>query len=119
MLEGEPSWLVGVEAGAAADRWTTPPLALGGSRSGLALHVSLGDAQPLVEAQPRPAVAARGELAVVLDGALFDRGLVASALGTPAPPDEDDAELLLRAYVELGERLLPLLRGSFGLVVWD
>src|SRR5436190_862618 len=113
MLPGEPSWLAAVEPAAAAAQWPTPPLAFGQAPSGRALHVDLGDEEP------RPAIAARGAVAVLLDASVFDRTLAAPALGASAHSAEPDEAFVLRAYVDIGERVLPLLRGSFSLVIWD
>ncbi len=77
------------------------------------LHVELGDDAL------RPSVAARGDTAVILDGVLLDRSVVAAGVGGSAPSDEPDAAFVLRAYLDIGERVLPLLRGSFGLIIWD
>jgi hypothetical protein len=112
VLDGEPSWLAAVEPSEAIARWKRPPLAFGGAPWGRALHVDLGDS-------PRPPeIASRGEVAVLLDGRLSDRSLAAAAVGDAREP-ETDAEFVLRAYVAAGERVLPLLRGSYALVVWD
>ena len=115
MLEGEPSWLAAFGRPAKPFRQAAePPLSLISGRSGYALHVQLG------EKAHRPAVAEREETAVILDGVLLDRRPLTSALGSRASAEtEGDAALVLSAYLKLGERVLPMLRGSLGLVIWD
>jgi hypothetical protein len=115
ILDGEPSWLVVFEP---ADEFlggsVRRPLSFRATRSDYVLQVELGE-----EACP-PAVAERGETAVLLDGILLDRRLLFSAVGSLLPKGiEGDAAIVLAAYLELGERVLPLLRGSFGLIIWD
>jgi hypothetical protein len=115
MLDGEPSWLAIFEpAGEAFETSASPPLSFRSHRSGHALHVELG------EEAHRPAVAERDETVVILDGVLLDRRPLVSAVGSRLPSGiEGDAALLLAAYLELGERVLPLLRGSFVLIILD
>jgi hypothetical protein len=115
MLEGEPSWLA--VFGRAAEpfgQFDEAPLCLASARSGYALQIQLGDGP-----YP-PAVAQRENAAAILDGVLLDRRPLKAALGPQAlKGTEGDAGLLLTAYLELGERALPLLRGSLGLLIWD
>jgi asparagine synthetase B (glutamine-hydrolysing) len=114
MLEGEPSWLATFGPAECLATSARAPLLFRSPHSGYALHVALGD-----EATG-PAVAERDQTAVIFDGILLDRGLLVSALGSGLPRGtEGDAALVLTAYLELGERVLRLLRGSFGLIIWD
>jgi hypothetical protein len=115
MLPGESTWLAVFDRGtAAAARHRDPPITFRSRSSGWALQLELGD-------DPEgPVIAERDETAVILDGFLLDRGPLTSVIGSrPAGNTEGDAALILAAYLELGERVLPLLRGSFGLVIWD
>lgn len=73
----------------------------------------------LGEEAHKPDVAARDETAVILAGILLDRGPVTTAIGSRVSSETGDAALVLAAYLELGEAVLPLLRGSFGLIIWD
>jgi asparagine synthase (glutamine-hydrolysing) len=53
----------------------------------------------------------------LLDGEIFDLERIASRA---AVPDSDPPEVTLAAaFSRLGERLLPLLRGDFALLLWD
>jgi asparagine synthase (glutamine-hydrolysing) len=113
MLEGEPSWLVVFEP--AADSLGSPArpgLSFRSTGSDHTLHVELG------EEAHRPAIAERDDTAVILDGFLLDHTLLASAIGSRRGI-EGDAALILAGYLELGQRVLPLLRGSFGVIIWD
>lgn len=115
MLKGEPSWLAVYEPSAEPlERWARRPLAFQSTRSDYALRVDLGD-------EPhRPVVAERGSTVAILDGFLLDRKPLTSAVAFRVGKGvEGDAALILAGYLEHGERVLPLLRGSFGLIVWD
>jgi hypothetical protein len=115
MLEGEPSWLAVYQPDAEFfGSRARAPLSFRATGSDRALHVELGE-EPY-----RLDVAEREGTAVILDGILLDRRLLFSALGSRLPKGiEGEAALILAAYLELGERVLPLLRGSFGLLIWD
>jgi asparagine synthetase B (glutamine-hydrolysing) len=110
MAEGEPSWLVVFE------RRGEPgsPGAFRTSPSGWGVRLELGDQADA------PAVAESEDVVVVFDGVMFDRNRLAAGLTARASArDSDDAALVLSGYLELGDRLLPRLRGSFGVVIWD
>jgi asparagine synthetase B (glutamine-hydrolysing) len=115
MLDGEPSWLAVLESAAGSVATSaTRPLSVRSTGSRHVLHVELG------EEPHRPAVAEQGEIAVLLDGILLDRRPLVSAAGSRRLNGiEGDVALVLAAYLELGEAVLPLLRGSFGLLIWD
>jgi asparagine synthetase B (glutamine-hydrolysing) len=116
MLENEPSWLaelgppsrVEEHAGGTTIEWV--PDGTGPFR----LRVDLGGAT-----DKGPALARAGRFAVLLDGFLHDRRPLEAALSSAAHATKSDAELILAAYRELGEQMLPLLRGAFALVMWD
>jgi hypothetical protein len=115
MLENEPSWLAElgplsrVEEHAAAATLEWVPEGNGLCR----LLVDLGSAVK------GPAHARAGRFAVLLDGFLHDRRPLEATLSSAVHATKSDAELILAAYRELGEQMLPLLRGAFALVVWD
>jgi asparagine synthase (glutamine-hydrolysing) len=114
MLEGEPSWLAVLESVESFESGARPAFSFRSPHSQYALHVEFG------EESRRPAVAEREETAVILDGILLDRSGVISSVGSRLPNEiEGDAAFVLAAYLELGEGVLPLLRGSFGLIIWD
>jgi hypothetical protein len=114
MLPNEPSWLavLGPSSGDGPD----PPaieLTAQGERS-FRLRIHRGAA-----ASETFSLAQSDGCAVLLDGLLYERDHLAAAIGPVRRPAETDAELLLAAYEALGEQILPVLRGSFTLVVWD
>ena len=115
MLDGETTWFAAVGPAERDAALAASPsfFSFRGRRSNLALEVDLGDASP------PPHVAVSDVAAVVFDGLLLDREPLRRALESTAPSDETDAEFVLRGYVALGERVFPLLRGLFGLIVWD
>lgn len=57
--------------------------------------------------------------AVVFTGILFNSKAIQAELNGNGSPDQNDAQIILEAYLRQGERLLPKLRGQFALVVWD
>lgn len=70
-------------------------------------------AQPMVDAATGCRIAYNGELYNVreLRSQLEDRGHRFTSTG--------DTEVLLRAYLEHGEAMLPMLRGMFAFCIWD
>jgi hypothetical protein len=115
MLAHEPTWLAELAPPTrhAGDRNPSViELAAEGERA-LRLRIDLGNDGP-----DRPSLVRRDRCALLLDGFLHDRARLARAM-SGSTGAETDAELLLAAFLELGERMLPLLRGSFALVAWD
>jgi hypothetical protein len=114
VLEGEPTWLAVFGPAESRDDRASPSVSFQRRPDGYRLDIHLG------APEHRPRVATSGDTAVVFDGLLLDRSLVSRALRSNAdPPEETEAEFVLRAYLELGEHTLPLLRGVFVLIVWD
>src|SRR5437762_11026478 len=114
MLPGEPSWLAVFGRAGAGRGHAAPAVSFRRRRDGYGLDVNLG------AHDHRPRVAIGGDLAVLFDGLLLDRSLVTRALGSSSErTDETEADFVLRAYLELRERALRLLRGIFVLVIWD
>jgi hypothetical protein len=115
MLENEPSWLVEFGPALRADR-SNPSVAEltpdAEGPPGCRVHLGNGGSEG-------PSLARRDRCAVLLDGFLHDRTPIERALRSRSDRAETDAELVLTAFLELGERMLPLLRGSFALVAWD
>jgi len=67
---------------------------------------------------PGPAVSASsGSRAAVFDGVLYNGAELARALG--APPDANDATLLLHAYERWGLVALQKIKGIFALALWN
>src|SRR5712671_1468220 len=67
-----------------------------------------------------PVCAQRSGCAVIFDGALFIRDDLRKELADSLPRlVENDAELLIAGYLRWGEGLLPRLRGTFALIIWD
>jgi Asparagine synthase/Glutamine amidotransferase domain len=62
-------------------------------------------------------VAAAEDFAVFLDGVIHDRDRLIQVV--PRAGETDDAELVRRAYQEVGIRALSLLRGFFTVLIWD
>src|SRR5215216_7424126 len=56
---------------------------------------------------------------VVFDGALYSGPPIVEAISPPAENKASPAELILRAYLELGEDVLQKIRGVFALLIWD
>jgi len=65
--------------------------------------------------RPAPRLSRSGAISVLFDGNLSDR----PRLGDGLEPNGDDAEAILRAYLEVGDGLLGRLSGAFALVIWD
>jgi Asparagine synthase/Glutamine amidotransferase domain len=115
MLENEPSWLavLGPRSRRADDADPSAIELTAEGKDSFSLRVHRGTAAE------GPSLA-RGEgCAVLLDGRLHERRRLATAIGSDRRAADTDGELLLAAYLELGEQVLPLLRGSFTLIVWD
>lgn len=107
LLPGEPTWLTVFSRGTADDR-ERPAATFRSPASEWSLSVEFGGDPH------RPEIAERDGCAVVLDGFLTDR----TSLGSNVV-DRGDPELLLTAYLEQGEAVLPKLRGAFCAVIWD
>jgi asparagine synthase (glutamine-hydrolysing) len=60
----------------------------------------------------------RSTCTVVFDGVLFDRGELLRSVGQ-RPTLDSDAARVAAAYEVLGPGILPRLRGTFALIVWD
>jgi asparagine synthase (glutamine-hydrolysing) len=110
MLENEPSWLA-VLGPRSSDDDPDPSaiefIAESERSFSLRVHPGAAGAEGL-------SLAHDDGCAVLLDGGLHDRPHLAARRAA-----DTDAELVLAAYLELGEQMLSLLRGSFTLVVWD
>src|SRR2546427_256925 len=111
---GEPAELDGMLARVAhrgpdgTGAWREGPVALGHGM----LHTtpeSLREQQPLV--------GTRGDLVLVADARIDNRGELCSLL--PAPSDATDAELILAAYERWGEHCPEHLLGDFAFAMWD
>jgi hypothetical protein len=114
MLPGEPTWLAVFGPRSPTDERDPQDIVLRSKSSAWALQLTFGDDLR------RPQVAEAAGCAAVMDGFLLDRRPLESALGARIAAEvEGDAGLVLNAYLELGERALPLLRGAFGLLIWD
>src|SRR5207253_2724537 len=66
-----------------------------------------------------PVVVSREGCTVLLDGVLHDRIDLLTAVSEPCPATVGDAELILRAYLHVGEEVLQRINGVFALVIWD
>jgi asparagine synthase (glutamine-hydrolysing) len=64
-------------------------------------------------------IAEAGASRAVFGGVLDNRADLAAAAGFEPRVDGTEAELLLHAYLDSGESILPTLRGAFGLVLLD
>ena len=104
--ECEPSWHAVFEP-----RTGDPPPSTPVGRSGWSLRLEL----------PAPSdslsVAEGNGVVVLVEGPFVDRERLSARFR--GSTSQSDAELALAGYRELGDRLLPLLRGSFGLLIWD
>ena len=63
-----------------------------------------------------------GDIKIVANGEIYNfRELQAGARGArpPVPLAQSDIEVLVHAYEQWGEDLLPRLRGMFALALWD
>jgi asparagine synthetase B (glutamine-hydrolysing) len=101
---------------------TVEALTESGAPSFLALYRRKGADRPSLELlgghdEGVAALAADERHTVILAGALVDRDLVVGRVD--ADPDVSDAELVLKAYVRLGEAGLGELRGAFALLIHD
>jgi asparagine synthetase B (glutamine-hydrolysing) len=88
--------------------------------SSFVVRLEPGRALPKVSSpgEAAPAQVARiGSSLAVFDGHLFDREELAGI--SSADPGLGDADLVLRAYFELGSGVLERIDGVFALVVWD
>ena len=104
--ESEPYWHAVFEPRIGDSPASTPV-----SRSGWSLRLEL-------QAPSDSLSVAEGDGVVALvEGPFVDRERLSARFG--ASMSQSDAELALAGYRELGVRLLPLLRGSFGLLIWD
>jgi asparagine synthetase B (glutamine-hydrolysing) len=116
MLEHEPSWLVDLGPGSRGDGHSSPSAielrTEGKGPRTLRIELGSGDAAG-------PALAQRDGSTVLLDGFLHDRRPLEAALSSGSRRAASDAEFVLSAFLELGEQILPWLRGSFALVAWD
>src|SRR5437773_1809621 len=65
-----------------------------------------------------PDVASSDSCTAALDGLLYNAAELRREF-PPARADESEAELVLRLYLLLGERLAERLNGRFALVIWD
>jgi asparagine synthetase B (glutamine-hydrolysing) len=82
----------------------------GGSRN-LYLGSELGRALPICAEQ--------ADASVIFDGALFNRRELRAELGDLVTLRNNDAELILKAYLKWGEGALKRLRGTFALIIRD
>jgi asparagine synthetase B (glutamine-hydrolysing) len=97
---------------ALADRQTAP------DTSSFLLSYRPGGGMPEVQTGSTPADVARFDSSLaVFDGHLFDREALARISGLD--PAGGSAELVLRAYLEVGVDVLRRIDGAFALVVWD
>ena len=104
--ECEPSWHAVFEPRTGDSPPSTPV-----SGSGWSLRLELpGPSHSL-------SVAEADGVVVLAEGPFVDRERLSARFR--ASTSQSDAELALAGYGELGDRLLPLLRGSFGLLIWD
>jgi asparagine synthase (glutamine-hydrolysing) len=66
-----------------------------------------------------PPFASFASCQAVFDGVLHNRAELARDAGADLPSDANDADVILRAYLRLGESVLDAMRGPFALVIWD
>lgn len=67
-----------------------------------------------------PFCAEHAETSVIFQGLLFNQQDLRDELGDfLAPAVKHEADLILAGYLRWGEDLLPRLRGSFALLIWD
>lgn len=86
--------------------------------SSFLLRYRPGEGEPGVIPGPTAAGVARADTGLaVFDGHIFDREALARVAGID--PESAPAELVLRAYLELGPDVLKRIDGVFALVVWD
>jgi hypothetical protein len=116
MLEHEPSWLAELRPRRLPAGHSNPSaIELTSEGDGpLSLRIELGR-----DGAQAPSLARRDGCAVLLDGFLHDRRPLEAALSSGSAGAASDAEFVLSAFLELGEQILPWLRGSFALVAWD
>jgi asparagine synthetase B (glutamine-hydrolysing) len=82
------------------------------------LRYDPGGGVPEVNSGPMQADVARLDSGVaVFDGHLFNRDALAKISG--ADPASSAAEIVLRAYLELGANVMKRVDGVFALVIWD
>jgi len=112
-VAAEHSWLATLAPEPAATPGDPRTVVLSGGRPAAVLHLDLGE-HSLGFARDE-------QRAVLLDGFLMDHEPLRREMRAPTPDDAgaDDAALILRAYAAAGERILPLLRGAFALLIWD
>jgi asparagine synthetase B (glutamine-hydrolysing) len=117
MLENEPSWLAVLGPPSHDEENADPSATEVASSDGegsfrLRIHRGGSPAEG-------PVLAWGNRHAVLLDGFLHDRTHLEGTLACSPHRAKTDADLILAAFRDLGDRMLPLLRGSFALVAWD
>lgn len=65
----------------------------------------------------KPLCARNERFSVIFDGTLYNRQSLKGELRRNS--HDDDAQLILAAYEKWGEDLLPRLRGTFSLIIWE
>jgi hypothetical protein len=116
MLEHEPSWLAELGPRSLFAGHSSPSAIELTTEGGgpLSLRIELGR-----DGAQAPSLARRDGCAVLLDGFLHDRRPLEAVVSSGSRGAASDAEFVLAAFLELGEQILPWLRGSFALVAWD
>lgn len=96
----------------AADAWISNDQRVGlGHRRLAIIDLSPAGAQPM----------RRGELAIVFNGEIYNYQELRAELETRGRQftSHSDTEVLLALYAEMGEAMLPKLRGMFAISLWD
>ena len=96
----------------AADVWISPDGRVGlGHRRLAIIDLSPAGAQPM----------RRGELVIIFNGEIYNYRELRAQLESRGRTftSHSDTEVMLALYDEMGEAMLPLLRGMFAIALWD
>ena len=114
LSQASPRWVASLADSAPAERHGYGRWQVAGDGRSRSLYLSgeTGGALPIWAKRPG--------LALVFDGALFNRRDLQNELGDfLASSDSNDAEVILAGYQRWGEDVLRRLRGAFALLIWD
>lgn len=84
-------------------------------------HRLLVTGQGTIQSQPVTITTSGGQLAIVLDGQIYNRGELLRQLGHEAPGhlSGSDAETVLRGYIAWGPQVAERLNGIYAFAIWD